>query len=30
MKQIRWYNGIGYKFNKPSNYCLMNGGNNYE
>lgn len=30
MKQIRWYNGIGYKFNLASNCCLMNGGNNYE
>lgn len=30
MNLIKWYNGIGYKFNLKSNYCLRLGGNSYE
>lgn len=30
MKENKWYNYLGYGFNLISNYCLMNGGNNYE
>ena len=30
MKQNRCYNGIGYKFNLTSNYCLGKRGNSYE